>query len=74
MIARSGRSERSAAAQCRKAIDLWGGLIDANPANDGYRERLAKAEAELGRSLEADGGKGSSPEEASRLSSGPGGS
>ena len=64
MIARAVGLNDQAASQFRKAIDLWRGLIDANPANDAYRERLAKAEAELGRSLEADGGKGSNPDEA----------
>ena len=63
MIARAVDENKEAAARFREAIDLWRGLIAANPAREPYRERLAKAEAELGRALDA-GGEDANPDEA----------
>jgi tetratricopeptide (TPR) repeat protein len=63
MIARAAGRDAEAAAQFREAIDLWRDLIAASPAAGVHRERLARAWAELGRSLDS-GGKGAKPDDA----------
>ena len=47
-IARAMDLKKEAEAQFREASELWRRLIDASPAEDAYRERLAKVQAELG--------------------------
>ncbi|APW58785.1 hypothetical protein [Paludisphaera borealis] len=64
MIARAMGLKKEAEARLREASDLWRRLIAASPAEDAYRERLAKVQAELGRSLDAGGKTDSQPDEA----------